>query len=969
MAELPIVGVRTIQEAPERPNYVDVDARGLGAGLGGLGAFGEGLTRLAAGMQRVEEEKRANDVMKQGSELKSEMIDFLYAPETGIMFQQGSNAQGVRGRTREKLDELLRRGMDSIQDPKARMGFERWWRSQSDSTMQSVSIHEGRELERYKAESTEAMLATSVKAAADGYLDTPIVDKSIADAHAAILANAQGKPKEAVELALAESTSQIRSAQITRAAADSPRAALNLYKQYKDDLTPKDLIRIDSVLEPVIRQEKIDSAYNQISGAGGLATDLVVAGGASMPSLLVAVADVESSGNPDAVSPAGAIGILQVMPGTAREISESLGDGLLDGQSDGFVTNYLKNHPERAALYGAVYLQRQLDRYKLADGSSDIEAALIAYNAGPARADKFIRSGRDYGVLPEETQQYVPKVLSRFTASSTVPGGGKPLPEPGVRMTRENWNLANLKPEDILAPTAGGAWVDARAATALDNIVGQFQQRFGKRIKINEAPGPGTAGRRRGTADPRDNPHVPNSQHVHGRAFDVQIQHLTDEEKAGFLAMARAAGFGGVGFYGPGGHLHIDMGRPRTWGTMPTWARGPMAIRPGATPVSGGVAGALTGGGTVPGRSVPSMVRPPVTARADVPNFEWRFQQANSIDDPEVRAGVLQRINSEMSMHNKVQAEELEARKQSAWDMVLGGTDPQDLPPEVLSGLPAEYISTLANAKEKLDAGPSAVTDWDRYNEIIRMSNQQILDLDLKEEFPRLATPEFNKIRDMQAEVAERLRNGKSLSGGDGSIEGVRTYNQIFDAVTKSYKLGPESLARLTEDINARATYAANVKGKPLSPIEYQQELKALLEAGFADPSFPLSIFQSSGYRLDGSSGFQPAASINEVPPDRAEVISRQLTEIKGKPAAENEVLSIFNRATKVKLGLRPEYEDDMEEEAWLGQVRTQLGTTVTPEEARNYYGQWLVRILDGSRVPSGTAPGQQAGPDGSVLP
>src|SRR5690606_34568142 len=110
---------------------------------------------------------------------------------------------------------------------------------------------------------------------------------------------------------------------------------------------------------------------------------------------------------------------------------------------------------------------------------------------------------------------------------------------------------------------------------ALDSVADRMYQRFpGFKIKINEEttgdPNQPTAGRRRGTSDPKDNPHVTNSQHVTGgTAFDVQIQGWSDEQKAAFLTEARQLGFSGVGFYGPGGHLHIDMGKERTWGVVP----------------------------------------------------------------------------------------------------------------------------------------------------------------------------------------------------------------------------------------------------------------------------------------------------------------------------------------------------------------------------------------------------------------
>ncbi|PEQ10703.1 transglycosylase [Novosphingobium sp. PC22D] len=104
------------------------------------------------------------------------------------------------------------------------------------------------------------------------------------------------------------------------------------------------------------------------------------------PTLLEAVVWQESRWNERAVSPAGARGLAQLMPVTARELGVDANDPLANLEG------------------GARYLRMQLDTF-----GSDIEKALAAYNAGPARVARA-------GGVPaiRETQLYVAAIMSRL---------------------------------------------------------------------------------------------------------------------------------------------------------------------------------------------------------------------------------------------------------------------------------------------------------------------------------------------------------------------------------------------------------------------------------------------------------------------------------------------------------------------------------------------------------------------------
>jgi soluble lytic murein transglycosylase len=113
------------------------------------------------------------------------------------------------------------------------------------------------------------------------------------------------------------------------------------------------------------------------------------------PTLVAAVIYAESRFDPNVVSDAGAVGLMQVLPETGRFIARSTG-------GTGFVEADLRD-PDLNVRYGTWLLDYLRRRY---DG--DVETALAAYHAGPANVDEWRRTGS--GIQFPETQAYVDEV-------------------------------------------------------------------------------------------------------------------------------------------------------------------------------------------------------------------------------------------------------------------------------------------------------------------------------------------------------------------------------------------------------------------------------------------------------------------------------------------------------------------------------------------------------------------------------
>jgi hypothetical protein len=179
-----------------------------------------------------------------------------------------------------------------------------------------------------------------------------------------------------------------------------------------------------------------------------------------------AVMRAESFGDAGALSPKGAMGLMQIMPATWSELRVRYGLG-----SDPY-------DPHDNILAGAAYLRELHDRY-------GEQGFLAAYNAGPARYEAHLATGRP---LPPETQAYVAQLASAISGGSIdgampiapplLSWAGAPLFAPHEAVTlshaapssdpRATRNSPDNQVQDwtALAPQSGGMFVRVTNRTA-----------------------------------------------------------------------------------------------------------------------------------------------------------------------------------------------------------------------------------------------------------------------------------------------------------------------------------------------------------------------------------------------------------------------------------------------------------------------------------------------------------------------
>ena len=182
-----------------------------------------------------------------------------------------------------------------------------------------------------------------------------------------------------------------------------------------------------------------------------------------------AVLRAESAGDVRAVSSAGAMGLMQVMPDTwaGLRVRYGLGRDPYD--------------PRDNILAGTAYLREMFDRY------GNVAAMLAAYNAGPGRYDEYLATGR---TLPAETRAYVAALAPILGgATATDPPSSAPPPPPDWREAP----LFVMRPGDaqaVASPPSDAQSGDGRATVPARDPADAESQ--GDSIFVADASGAGT---------------------------------------------------------------------------------------------------------------------------------------------------------------------------------------------------------------------------------------------------------------------------------------------------------------------------------------------------------------------------------------------------------------------------------------------------------------------------------------------
>lgn len=395
----------------------------FGSGLAkGLGRMGELELQLQQEKMRDDEETSVLAAYNKASEARAAL---LYDPERGLYAKQGVDARDLHSAFDTEARNIAEQASAGL-TPQGKKRFQGMWDRSSISDKEGLMRYEIGERNKHRMSTGNATVDLAISNAVADYSNPETIARSKSEIAGAILSTFKGAGEEQLQEALLTGYSSLHKGVVMQLAVISPAKAEQYYNENKDEMVAADHVQVTNYLKGQIFKSTVGKQVERITGSGGpvsklyeelLSDDL---GGKDLAQVMEHLEFAESSHRPGVetnnyvngkVSPEKtAVGLTQVLVSTARGISRDIGDGIMDGKSTAEVKELLKD-PTLNRRYGTFYLKQQLAKF-----GGDLEAALVAYNAGPANASKWLKAGRDYAALPDpgQTRPYVRKIMGRL---------------------------------------------------------------------------------------------------------------------------------------------------------------------------------------------------------------------------------------------------------------------------------------------------------------------------------------------------------------------------------------------------------------------------------------------------------------------------------------------------------------------------------------------------------------------------
>lgn len=956
----------------QQANSPSPDAFGAGVGRG-VAALGNQMAGLGAKLAEIDAKNKLQDdkaaVISAEAEASGRVRKALY-DEGGIYSRTGENAAGMTELTQSTTEQIGKDISSRLTDPVQKQAFDAMWAGRTDAVLNQAATIEFKQREATRTAAKTASLANLSDDVTANYRDPKMVAFNINEARKIIRANPDGLPDELIVQMERESVSALHTQVINRLAQDNPGEALDYYEKNKGQVHGKDHATVNAWISGVQNVRAASDAVEQITGSG--------AGAAIIRSVMTAEhhgldpTDLEVAGR---VSSAGAAGATQVMPDTAREVAVSLGMKNVAGMTNAELEAHWKTPQgnEDNIKIGGEYLSKMLTRY---DG--DLEAALVAYNAGPGNGDKWLNGGRDYSKLPKpgETLPYVQRVFTAYKGQEITGATSDEIQRSlkGGGPTAYYSGDAGTFLKTVLQKQHGAEHIDGMLPAMQDRLAALFNAAPPEvRDGLDILSGKRSTERQKELWEASDKTgkwvaRPGNSRHEHGDASDLGWKggkFVTAPPAVKEWVHANAEKFG-LRFPLTHEPWHIETVEARKGGTPKGKASKPnkadVAASKGRFGPDGPVNVAVPGGdpGTVelapdaPGNPADVYTRLSTPFNVDVSSGNnadaWLAEARTRYKDDPAMLAEVERQLGDIAVTRKAGADKIaDDLRAEVVKSIINGGKVRDLYPMQIQALDRagklDGLLTLESKWTRQDGD----TDPATYVRLSKMSADELKDYDITADVDKLSPADFKKFAD---------RQGEFMRAGTSAVKRAtdQSRTQILTSAENILALDPTGspddalrLAALNRAVDDKITAYIAANGKEPDGPEMQAMVDSLLMEGTIETAWSRDPKKRVFELLPGeASRFIDAADVTEIPEAAKPLISKGYRGVFGAPITpgdEQGALQFYNDMVRVQLGGSPVPPKSVDARIRQGLVKV-LGRTPTPEEMATAYREMISRSL-----------------------
>lgn len=451
---------------PLRYLSVDTNADVFGAGVGrAVSAFGEVATNVATVMEENKEKLRQEAAKTAANQAFVTASLASNEASAGYLSTMGTEAAGGYTDYSDQLKSIRQEALDSLADDDAKKLFDRAFQSEMLSAAGSGASHAAQQSRQAAVDSSKARVEIIMTDSATKFMDEDLFQSNLVALNQQLAEQGRlmGWGPDVLMSEVKQQHSLAWESRITSMAMTDPRGALQLFSRVRDDLTVEGRLRVQSGVVQTAQNMVIQQTRSDVR---------LGVNGDVRPSFLEGIIRAEGGGS-GVYSPAGAMGVMQVMPETGRLVAEQLGIP--------FGVDRLAKDDQYNMLIGTTYLNQMLDRF---DGDEVLAAA--AYNAGPGRVDDWLEAYGDPRIGQISYQDWIAKIPfdeTRGYVAKVINGsGGPPVNTPvTAMMPRDQFTaLVNEK----------RAWAQANfpGDTVFENaLIGGIEQEYNDQIAARDA--------------------------------------------------------------------------------------------------------------------------------------------------------------------------------------------------------------------------------------------------------------------------------------------------------------------------------------------------------------------------------------------------------------------------------------------------------------------------------------------------